>query len=268
MTENLSLTIDSANIEDIDECEAACIENYDYEKASYLYEAKLQLRKASIQDQTQHYDKQLEEYHEKTEVVFQEQMNLIQEQYEEDYDSLRQELLESIEALSEEQEQEMYELEQRWRSARQIEQKKIDEKVANMLESSQHLARVHKYSDAIKMRDQANKIKDTVVNPEIRAVDEIYEQQFESLLERHQMGFDELIRRHDAKVSLLREESLSGEKTAKMSLQVDKACAPLQIINTVMSSTNDNDATLAVVKSVSPRSKKMQGQDMDSFMDE
>lgn len=233
--------------------EESAIDNYDYEQAMILYQAKQNLHKTDIEAQTEHYSKQLDCFNEQIQnnlAIEKEKNQLI---YEEACKKAEEDVDLQIMTLSSQQLDEMKALEAKWRDAREFERVQIMKKVENLLHSSKLLAKSHHFQEAIEMRDQAIKIRDSRHHPEIDQCDADYRKQFSILQEKHARALDDVVEQYYSLLRLLKQQLETNNTTAEAASIVDGATGPIQIMNTVINSSKNRDATIAVVQAVSPR---------------
>lgn len=241
---------------EIDADELRAIEEYDYEQAQFLYNSRCVMQDAHINEAKNHYEQQLQNYKEKFAELLQKKQQENEDKFNHDCDEARQRLQQRIEELDASQKAELHELEQRWREARNYQQKQIDKTVRTLLSSSQLLAKSHRYQEAIEMRDKARTMQKRHHHPTIDECDEDFQDQFKQMLLRQEQAFEELIAQHEALIELYREKLEAANNTAEAECQIDEAYMSVEIMDTALLDTRNQDAAVAVVQHFSPRARK------------
>ncbi|KAK8860200.1 hypothetical protein M9Y10_011864 [Tritrichomonas musculus] len=241
---------------EIDADEARAIEEYDYEQAQFLYNSRCVMQDAHINEAKNHYEQQLQNYKERFAELLQKKQQENEDKFNHDCDEARQRLQQRIEDLDASQKAELRELEQRWREARNYQQKQVDKTVQTLLSSSQLLAKSHRYQEAIEMRDKARTMQKRHHHPNIDECDEDFQDQFKQMLLRQEQAFEELIAQHEALIDLYREKLEAANNTAEAECQIDEAYMSVEIMDTALLDTRNQDAAVAVVQHFSPRARK------------
>lgn len=241
------------NFDEVDACEADAIANYDYEKAQYLYETRLAMNVTDVNDQQNHYQEQLENYTNHYNEILNQTKEHNQQQYEKDCEEAKQRLQQRLEELVAQQQAEMDALQEKWKEARENEKEHVEKNVQTLLSSSQLLAKSHRYTEAIAMRDKAMTIKKHVRQPEIDQCDSDFRNQFDQMYERHEKAIKELIAQHEALIQLFNEKLEANNKTAEANYRIEDAYASVEIMDTVLEQSKNPSATIAVVQHFSPR---------------
>jgi len=239
-------TTDTQTVED-------AIENFDYEKAAAIYQATLDIQNTDVTFQAEHYCKERDSINDEIKKKLLEEKAKNQQIYEEERKNAQKNLDIEISRLSSRQLSEMKELEAKWREARESERAEIMKKVDALLHSSQILAKSHKFDEAIALRDKAYAIRDAPRHEEIETVDAEYRERFELLLENHQHALTELIIQYNSLLTVISQKLETNNQTAEAAFAVEGASVPLHIMDYIVKHSDNREATIAVVKSVSPR---------------
>ena len=229
------------------------IENYDYEKAARIYQTHIDKHQTDISFQTEHYCKERDNINKEIQKKLEEEKANNQQIYENELQEAKSNLDKQITELSSQQLDEMKELEAKWREARESERAEIMKKVDVLLHSSQLLAKSHKFDEAIELRDKAFAYRDAPRHEEIEKVDKEYREQFELLLEKHHHVLNELITQYNSLCTMITQKLETNNQTAEAAFAVEEASVPLHIMNYVAEKNENREATIAVVKTLSPR---------------
>ena len=246
----------NAKFDEIDDDEARAIEEYNYEQAEFLYNSRCVMADAHVDEAKKHYEQQLTNYNNRFAELLEQKRNMNQQKYDSDCSEARERLRQRIDDLSAAQLNELHELEDRWREAREFQRAQIEKTVQTLLSSSQLLAKSHRYQEAIAMRDKARAIQKRQRHPKIDECDADFQEQFKQMLLRHEQAFEELIAQHEALIALFQEKLEAANNTAAAECNIDEAYASVEIMDTALLDTRNQDAAVAVVQHFSPRANK------------
>ncbi|OHS97732.1 hypothetical protein TRFO_35975 [Tritrichomonas foetus] len=246
----------TAKFDEIDDDEAKAIEEYNYEQAEFLYNSRCVMAEAHITEAKNHYEDQRQKYNDRFLDLLNQKRSQNQEKFEHDCEEARQRLQQRIEDLNASQKDELHELEGRWREARSYQRTQIEKTVETLLSSSQLLAKSHRYQEAIAMRDKARGIQRRQRHPKIDECDADFQEQFKQMLLRHEQAFEELIAQHEALIRLFEEKLEAANNTAEAECHIDEAYASVEIMDTALLDTKNQDAAVPVVQHFSPRANK------------
>lgn len=248
---------DAQDFDDLDKQELDAINDYDYETARFLCETRREMRNTNIQDATEHYTQQLEDYNTKFAKLLEEKKARNEENYQRDVEAALQRLEQRIDAMAEAQLRDLKELEGRWREARAYQTAQIEKSVRTLLSSSQLLAKSRRFDEAIEMRDKAREIEGRKKQPKIEECDREFREQFEQTLIRQELAFNELIEQHNELLALLEDKREAADRTAEAECSIDTAYAAVEIMDVALADDKNPDAAIPVVKHFSPRANKV-----------
>lgn len=233
--------------------ENAAIEDYNYEQAMFIHNAKNQMQNTNIEDATKHYEAQLQAYKEKFEKILEEKKAENQRVFEEAVDAARARLKDRINDLAAAQQQELRDLEDRWREARDFQKAQIAKTVETLLTSSQFLARSQKFHEAIEMRDKARALEKRKKHPQVEECDAEYNAQFQEMLMRHEAALNELVEQHEELIGLLNDKREAADKAAEAECSIDNAYGTVEIMDMALCDEDHPETAIPVVQHFSPR---------------
>jgi hypothetical protein len=135
--------------------EAIAIDNYDFEKAQFLREARNELRTTLADDARRDYERELEAYTLRFSEILAAKKAKNETEFEKAQADANTRLRAKIDELSVIHREELRALEARWRAARDQVQQEAAKTVGALLSSSKLLAQIERYDQAISMRDRA-----------------------------------------------------------------------------------------------------------------
>jgi ribosomal protein S12 methylthiotransferase accessory factor YcaO len=124
---------------------------------------------------------------------------------------------------------------------------------STLLSSSQLLAKSHRFTEAIAMRDKARAMQSRVRHPTIKAIDTEYQEQFRQTLSRHKCTLKDLVAQHEALLKFLAEKRDAANRTAEADSDVRAAYASVEIIDVAMGDDQNQDVCIPVVRHFSPK---------------
>jgi hypothetical protein len=239
------------------ECEEQnAIEEFDYERAQFLFEVRRTHRNSVVRDVTNHYEEELDKYNRDCATILARKMAENQLQYENDLAKEKERLDKQISDIAEEQKDELRKLEERWKEAQAAQRKQIDTTIRALLDSAQVMAKSHRFDEAISLRDTARDTQKRERHPSIDAINTDYQNQFREALARHGSAFQEVIDEHVAFTKVLKERQNVADRTAEAENRCHTTHGVVAVMECALGDQKHPTVAAPVLRHFSPRRNK------------
>ena len=238
------------------EDELQAIDEYDYEQARILYEARKARDQEDFADVHSHYLEEIERSKALQDSQCEQELEQTRRRYEEMADEVNTNFTKDFNAIVERQQKEIDALKEKWAKAREDVQKRVNKEINEMLKSSKELAKTHKYDEAIGLRDKAFEMKQSTDLPQFQEVNEFYNSFFNAMLERHKTELNERKSQYDADIQTLQSKCEQMNIQIRFKNDVSKMNLSHEFITDVLNTEKDQNTQTSVVHMISPRSQK------------
>ena len=238
------------------EDELAAIDEYDYEQARILYEARLARDQEDFDDVHNHYLEEVERSKALQDAQCEQELEQTRRRYQELADEVNTNFQKDFNEIVERQQQEIKVLQEKWTAAKEEVQKRVNKEINEMLKSSKELAKTHKYEEAIGLRDKAFSMKQDTNLPQFQEVNQFYQNFSDAMLARHKIELEERRQQYDADIQTLQSKCDQLNIQIQVRNDVSKMNLSHELIADVLNSDKDTNTQTSVVRMLSPRSQK------------
>lgn len=230
------------------------IENFDFERAAFLYHSHLKSKADNLVDETDHYRSEAVRYIDKKDELCEKKLSRNEELYEQRCEECTEKYRILFEELVQKQQEELLEVREEWNAARAEIRTHINTKAADMLQSAQTLARSKRFEEAIVARNKAFYMKECNNLPEFADVNRVYKVKFERLIKRHKRELDAHRKKYQSELTVIYNQLNHENRLAVNKCLIDKAKVNTMVMTTALDDNNYIDTnTKAVISMVSPR---------------